>query len=144
MEEQVQAPPIAAERNYDGWAVAYVLHQGNISMGYMGRIVSNDGGMVTLVEAFEYMSIQQPARDGLVRTAHGTPLEFTKGLLSVQVRPLSLFILDGLRGADLSLYAQANKEADELRNGLRSGPSVPIGPQKPSGLVTPDGQRLAP
>lgn len=103
-----------------GYAVAYVSHHGPAQFGYLGRLTEDKGGIATLEEAIEFVSVQQPQpHGGVMRTAHGMALEMTSVLRTVRARYYALISLDALGAGEDGVYRQAMQEAEQARGSLK-------------------------
>ena len=128
-----------------GWALAYDTQDSSpVQVGVLGRLVSREGSVAHLKDAITFHSVEQPSPNGgVVRTCHGTPLEFTASLREVFVSFARLIPLDSLAASEHAVYVQALREAAQAEASLRQtkGQDI-VTPVKAPALVGPGGAPL--
>lgn len=128
-----------------GWALAYdTQDSGPVQVGVLGRLAARDGGVAHLKDAITFHSVEQPSpHGGVVRTCHGTPLEFTASLREVFVSFARLIPLDSLAASEREVYVQALREAAAAEGSLRQtkGQDL-VKPVQTPALIGPGGSPL--
>lgn len=121
---------------YKGWAIAVVSLQGNVQLGYLGRIAFENGGAdhqggLILDDAVEIQTQLQVSPEGPRMGRAALPVMFFEGVTRVRVWPLALHPLDSLSEQDATAIDQLLQQGKMLRESLRptTGAIVPATPQ---------------
>ncbi len=115
----------AEKFEWDSWVCAYAAFNGAMLQGYCGRVIHRhiSAPIVKLVDAFEFVSIQQPQNGRTVRLTVGSPIEFTP-IDEVTVTFLAMIELSGLSEEKLRPFHAARLNAKLSLKNMTSGRPV--------------------